>query len=360
MDDCRALVTLTSEESKRLIAKGIVVLPIVQKAREKGIIGLCICSSARYVAEELLREPLPASAPYICGFVSRQGLYAVPDEKAGKQLVLVDGEAVWLEWPKENITKFIKRMDSHDVIIKSRNILDPSRKAGTLVGLSNGGEYGKYLPYILARGITLIVPMTLNKSVPYHLDEIVLEMGITKISPGRAHGEPCGMIPLQGLVVTECDALETLTGVRVLPVAMGGIGDGQGTVTLLLIGQEQVSLFQFGELFKKHDPMAYRIADMIAWRWGAKSPLSLIAKCKGYVFDPSLITCPTLILIGEGEYQGSKEAQRQQHAGLDAIQNPQKKLVIAPLNEGGGQHVLGENLSLMSQIVFDWLDEVFV
>jgi hypothetical protein len=239
MEDYRALVTLTSEESKRLIAKGIVALPIVQKAREKGIIGLCICSSARYVAEELLREPLPNSAPYICGFVSRQGLYAVPDEEAGKQLVLVDGEAVWLDWPKENMTKFIKRMDSNDVIIKSGNILDPNRKAGTLVGLPNGGEYGKYLPYILALGITLIVPMTLNKSVPYHLDEIVLEMGITKISPGRAHGEPCGMLPLPGLVVTECDALEILTGVRALPVAMGGIGDSQGTVTLLLIGQEQ-------------------------------------------------------------------------------------------------------------------------
>jgi len=239
MEDCRALVTLTSEESKRLIAKGIAALPIVQKAREKGVIGLCICSSARYVAEELLGESLPNSAPYICGFVSRQGLFAVLDEEAGKQLVLVDGDSVWLEWPKENITKFIRRMDAHDVIIKSGNILDPNRKAGTLVGLPNGGEYGKYLPYILARGITLIVPMTLNKSVPYHLDEIMLEMGITKIPPSRAHGEPCGMLPLPGLVVTECDALQTLTGVRALPVAMGGIGDGQGTVTLLLIGQEQ-------------------------------------------------------------------------------------------------------------------------
>ncbi len=130
-------------------------------------------------------------------------------------------------------------MDAHDVIIKSGNILDPNRKAGTLVGLSNGGEYGKYLPYILARGITLIVPMTLNKSVPYLLDEIVLEMGITKISPHRTHGEPCGMLPLPGLVVTECEALETLTGARALPVAMGGIGDGRGTVTLLLVGEEQ-------------------------------------------------------------------------------------------------------------------------
>jgi hypothetical protein len=47
------------------------------------------------------------------------------------------------------------------------------------------------------------------------------------------------MLPLPGLVVTECDALEILTGVKAFPVAMGGIGDGQGTVTLLLIGQVQ-------------------------------------------------------------------------------------------------------------------------
>jgi len=47
------------------------------------------------------------------------------------------------------------------------------------------------------------------------------------------------MLPLPGLIVTECDALQTLTGVRGLPVAMGGIGDGQGTVTLLLLGQEK-------------------------------------------------------------------------------------------------------------------------
>jgi hypothetical protein len=239
MADCRALITLTSEESKRLIAKGIAALPIVQKTMESGIIGFCICSSARYVAEELLQESLPSSVPYICGFVSRHGLFAVPDDEAGKQLVLVDGEAVWLEWPKDNITKYIKSMDADDVIIKSGNILDPNRKAGTLVGLSDAGEYGEYLPYILARGINLIVPMTLNKSVPTHLDKIVLEMGITKISPRHTHGAPCSMLPLPGLVVTECDSLETLTGVRALPVAMGGIGDGQGTVTLLLIGEEQ-------------------------------------------------------------------------------------------------------------------------
>ena len=239
MTDGRALVTLTCEESKRLIGKGIAALPTVQKAKERGVIGFCICSSAKYVAEELLQEPLPASAPYVCGYVSGEGLYAVPDGQAGKQLVLVDGEPIWLDWPKENLTKYIKTMDAHDVIIKSGNILDPNRKAGTLVGMSNGGEYGKYLPYILSRGITLIVPMTLNKSVPYELDEIISEMGITKFNPTRTHGEPCGMLPLPGLVFTECDALETLTGVKALPAAIGGFGDSQGTVALLLRGQEK-------------------------------------------------------------------------------------------------------------------------
>jgi hypothetical protein len=119
------------------------------------------------------------------------------------------------------------------------------------------------------------------------------------------------------------------------------------------------SMLQFGELFKKHDPMAYYITDMIAWRWGARNPLELIPKTKDFVVDPGLITCPTLIVIGEGEYQGSKEVQRQQHTGLEAIQNPKKDLVITPLDEGGGNHILGENIPLMSQVVFDWLDEVF-
>ena len=119
------------------------------------------------------------------------------------------------------------------------------------------------------------------------------------------------------------------------------------------------SLLQFGELFKKHDPMTYYITDMIAWRTGVNNPLELIPSSKDFKVDPGLIDCPALIVIGEGEYEGSKEVQRQQNNGLEAFQHPNKKLVITPMNEGGGNHILGENLPLMSQVVFDWLDEVF-
>jgi hypothetical protein len=41
------------------------------------------------------------------------------------------------------------------------------------------------------------------------------------------------------------------------------------------------------------------------------------------------------------------------------IANPNKKLVITPADEGADSHAAGTNLSLVSAIVFDWLDEVF-
>ncbi len=117
------------------------------------------------------------------------------------------------------------------------------------------------------------------------------------------------------------------------------------------------SVLQFGELFKKHDPMTWYILDMIAWRWGVSNPMGLMAKNRKAKFDPAQLTCPTLIVIGEGEYAGSKEAQYQQHSGLEAVDNDQKALVITPIDEGAGHHVLGDNLPLMSQVVLDWLDE---
>jgi alpha-beta hydrolase superfamily lysophospholipase len=120
------------------------------------------------------------------------------------------------------------------------------------------------------------------------------------------------------------------------------------------------SFLQFGELFKKRDPLSWMVADMIAWRSGCKNLLDVIPASRDFIVDSATITCPMLILIGEGEYAGSKEAKRQQHACFDALPDSRKKLVIAPHNEGAGHHCLGENLSLMSQIVFDWLDEVFV
>jgi len=97
----------------------------------------------------------------------------------------------------------------------------------------------------------------------------------------------------------------------------------------------------------------------IAWRWGVKSDdiPGLVAANKGYAFTPERITCPALIIVGEGEYSND-EVKRQQKLCYDKLK-VKKKMVVTPANEGASNHCITENRSVMSQVVFDFFDEVF-
>jgi pimeloyl-ACP methyl ester carboxylesterase len=98
---------------------------------------------------------------------------------------------------------------------------------------------------------------------------------------------------------------------------------------------------------------------VIAWRWGVAQDNipGLVPANKGFTFDPAKVTCPALMILGEGEYR-NPEVKRQQLECLAGLPNPQKKLVVTPEAEGATNHCIIENRSLMSQEVFDWLDGV--
>lgn len=98
----------------------------------------------------------------------------------------------------------------------------------------------------------------------------------------------------------------------------------------------------------------------IANRWGVSQDNipGLVDANKGFTFDPTKVTIPALVIVGEGEHQG-KEVQRQQKLCLDGLPNPKKKMIVTPLNEGASNHCVMENRSIMSQVLFDWLDDVF-
>jgi len=102
------------------------------------------------------------------------------------------------------------------------------------------------------------------------------------------------------------------------------------------------------------------IVKAICWRWGVPmdKPSGLAAANKGFTFDPAKISVPALLIIGEGEYK-SEEVKRQQKLCMDNFPNPLKKIVITPTNEGATNHCVMENRSLMSQELFDWLDDIF-
>ncbi len=107
-------------------------------------------------------------------------------------------------------------------------------------------------------------------------------------------------------------------------------------------------------------PFVMRMGQLMAWRWGVDMDrlYDLPEKNRAFVFDPARVECPALILIGEGEYQ-NPVIRSQQERAMAALPDPRKKFVIGPIDEGAGAHCLGENVSLMSAFVFDWLEEIF-
>ena len=225
----RASVVLTPPMSKRLIAKGVAALPRVRTALDRGRIVVTLGTTNAYVAEELLGEPIDRGA-FAAGFIDdRWNINARLGELG--DIVLDRGKPVEVG-PEETLAS----LTAGDVVIKGGNALDSDGVVGVLMGASTGGTVGRYVATCLARGIELVAPIGLSKSVHTSIAELSLEMG-----SGRTNlqmGLPCGIYPLHARVVTEVDALETLFPVRAHHVTTGGVGAGVGAVSLLIDGEE--------------------------------------------------------------------------------------------------------------------------
>jgi alpha-beta hydrolase superfamily lysophospholipase len=99
---------------------------------------------------------------------------------------------------------------------------------------------------------------------------------------------------------------------------------------------------------------------VIAWRWGVAMDNipGLVKANSGFEFDPAQIVCPALSLVGAGEY-ADVNVQEQQRMFLNGVPHSKRFLVVTPADEGASNHCLTENRSVMSQEVFDFLDDAF-
>jgi hypothetical protein len=225
----RATVVLTPPMSKRLIAKGVAALPSVRAAREHGRIVITFGTTNAYVAEELLDVPIDRGA-FAAGFVDDR--WNVNDRLGETTEVVIDRGKRTEQTPDD----LLEALRAGDVVIKGGNALDPEGVVGVLLGSPTGGTVGRYVAACLARGVELIVPIGLIKSVHGSIVDLSQEMGSGTID--QRMGLSCGIYPLHGRVVTEIEALETLFPVRALHVASGGVGIGTGAVSLLIEGEE--------------------------------------------------------------------------------------------------------------------------
>ncbi|MGE5485910.1 MAG: hypothetical protein ACM3X4_12935 [Ignavibacteriales bacterium] len=230
MQESRALIVLTPAESKRLIARAVASLPEVKRALKKGRVVLAGGSTNAFVAGEILGTKVPAEQ-YMAGYITGGELKGKSNGPRINPYVLIDGKV-------EDISPGTALADfgPDDVFIKGANAVDPSGKAGVFLGDPSSGTIGKALPVVIARGSHLIIPVGLEKLVPDVL-AAAAECGQGRFK--QTTGIPVGLMPLvTGKVVTETVALETMFGVKAMLVAAGGIGGSEGSVCIVITGEE--------------------------------------------------------------------------------------------------------------------------
>jgi len=224
----KAEVVLTVAESKRLIAKGVAALDFVQEKRENGIIVVTTGSTNGCIYEELTGRTIDRRA-YLTGRTTpAKGapswkVEAIPD------LVLVNGQPD----PALDRISALERMNAGDVYIKGANALNyAAGVAGVTIGNPRGGTVGAAMGHIVGKKLRLLIPVGLEKEVPFDIQEAARLVA----EPDEHLGQVHSLWPVHGIIFTEVEALQLLCGVEVYAVAAGGIAGAEGGLRLLLDG----------------------------------------------------------------------------------------------------------------------------
>lgn len=230
-DRTYAIVVLTPPESRRLIAKGIVILPEIKRALDAEVFVICRGITTAYVAEEVLGVALPR-ANGTAGIVA--------DGRLGSTLP-AEGVGPWViragELSEENMDEAVQGFKGPDVLMKGVNAVDPEGNVATLAGDKFGGTVGHTWATATARGTNIIVPVGLEKLIP-SVTEAAMKCGQQLFK--YVMGASVSLMPVINCrAVTEIQAIEMLTGVTATHVASGGVSGSEGSVILSLEGSDE-------------------------------------------------------------------------------------------------------------------------
>lgn len=222
-------IVLTVSESKRLIAKGVAAMDIVQRARREGMLVICTGTTNSYLVEEILGTPIDKRA-YRSGIITpanRNGRDSTPPVRI-PDIVFRNGEI------DKGLDRFtaVPHMGKGDVFIKGGNALDYGRRmAGILIIGRDSGTIGNAIGRIVAGRVHLIIPIGLEKLV--YEDIVTLSQKAASLD-----AEGPTLFPVAGTIVTEIEALNRLTGAEATLLASGGVAGAEGAVRLLVEGTD--------------------------------------------------------------------------------------------------------------------------
>ncbi|HUT72400.1 MAG TPA: hypothetical protein VMW89_17155 [Desulfatiglandales bacterium] len=243
----RAQIVLTPNESKRLIAKATVSTDAVRDALDNGIVTIHPSSTTYHMVEFITGEK--AEGIWVIGMICPrgtcvEGLTQQAFEK-DKYQEISDPANFPFSWVFRKgklekgwkLAEILNEMSVGDVYIKGVNALDAHGYLGVLIASLAGGTISKAAAAQRRRGFKMIYVAGLEKLVPTTLRHVAKETGRHKTEV--AFGIPCGLWTTKGECITEVEAFRILTDVEAIPFAGGGVGGAEGSVVMVLKGEDQ-------------------------------------------------------------------------------------------------------------------------
>lgn len=224
-------IVLTVSESKRLIAKGLLQTDYMQERLSEGIVVLNLGTTNGYIYEELMGQSIDKRA-YLAGRTTPTKGSPKWQVQAMHDLVLVNGV------PDPNLDRFsaLEHMQQGDIFIKGANALNyGTQTAGITIGHPTGGTIGGAIGSIIAKKLRLVIPIGLEKEVPFDINEASALLA----EPDERQGVVHALWPVQGIIFTEIEAFEVLCNVDAVPVGAGGIAGAEGSLRFLLMGDAE-------------------------------------------------------------------------------------------------------------------------
>ncbi len=228
----KTVFTLTSAESRRLIAKAVVQMPAFKKAWESAYVLLAGGTTNAFIAQEMLGRDGIDPAHCTVG-LSTDGLLCVTHPASRKSFpnVFFKGEAV-----DKALNDALCDFHEETIVIKGANAVDMQGNVGIVTAGFDGGTIPRVIGPVTSNGLKYITPVGLEKLVP-SVPESCRAVGARSIDISM--GADFGMYCLSNtIVVTELEAIKMMFGLPAVLVCCGGVGGNEGAVTLAVEGEE--------------------------------------------------------------------------------------------------------------------------
>ncbi|HHY71345.1 MAG TPA: hypothetical protein GX519_06840 [Thermoanaerobacterales bacterium] len=225
-------LSLTVNEAKRIIAKGIKQLPEVNSAFKRGKILLKAGTTVSALSEELVGLPLG-----ICGRITQKGAKSTKYDLDAPHCILIDNGKVIDVDDAKPFEKAALSLERGDILVTGVNAFDMEGNAAMMAGSPLGNFPGMIIPALAAEGIKIIIAAGLEKLIPGKLDDAIRAAGRKSID--ISFGMAVGLIPIKGEIIDERKALEILAQVKATVIGMGGIFGAEGSTTLVVEGEKE-------------------------------------------------------------------------------------------------------------------------